>query len=316
MRQPESERGENSWARKQQHSHRQVSIQHRMSRYPQLSIPKTSLSVPPSLCVAGPRAAMVNFKVTATELHARSFLESLDVDHMSNRSSCKIRLTADMLHTKEFRGNESRVTVIWTKSTQKVQVMAGAAIVDKAASILEELWEKYDKWLNESVVVPPPAGSERLSTLFREKPYSTFMISLKVKADALVTRQRFIPPDPRYTQAMASITEGAASLLADFPEWNLKFQTAMVQDFGAPEEILHAMWAQEPFPEQEFAEDDGDFEITSSPDSKGSGGGRKWQQGHKNSSASKPASAGRPLSGQSPSRQPPSGSRQSPGNSA
>ena len=140
---------------------------------------------------------MANFKMTASELHARSFLETLDAEHTSNRRGCKIRLAANLLHSKDFRGNESRVTAIWTKSTQKVQVIAGAAIIDKVATIFEELWEKYDKWLSEHVVVPPPSGSDQLSTRFRESPISTFLMKQKTDHREKMTQQRFVPPDLR-----------------------------------------------------------------------------------------------------------------------
>ena len=89
-----------------------------------------------------------------------------------------------------------------------------------------------------------------------------------------MTQKRFVPPDPRYRQAVHNIAEGAASLLSDFPEWNLKFHAMMVQDFGAAEDVLNSVRPQA----ADLSGDDHDaedFEITSSPGSKGSDSSRK-----------------------------------------
>ena len=61
---------------------------------------------------------------------------------------------------------------------------------------------------------------------------------------------------------MHNIAEGAASLFSDFPEWNLKVQTMMLQDFGAAEGILNSVRPQS----GDLSGDDRDaydFEITS-----------------------------------------------------
>ena len=138
------------------------------------------------------------------------------------------------------------------------------------------------------MVVPFPSGSEQLLNLFREFPFSTFLMKQQKEHHEKVTRQRSVPPDPRYQQAMHNIAEGAAFLLLDFPEWNLKFQTMMVQDFGAAEDILKSIRPHL----GDLSGDDHDaedFEITSSPESKGSDISRKWAS---RQSESRQASAG------------------------
>ena len=59
--------------------------------------------------------------------------------------------------------------VIWTKSTQRVQVIAGRTIILKAAFILINLWEKYDNYqLTRSrcnlMITTPLFGYEELSS--------------------------------------------------------------------------------------------------------------------------------------------------------
>ena len=76
-------------------------------------------------------------------------------------------------------------------------MIAGRAIILRAAIILEELWEKYDKWLSESTVPIPRFGSEQLSSLLRQSPFSTFLMKHHIN--------------------------GRIDL-SDFPQWNLSFR--------------------------------------------------------------------------------------------
>ena len=97
------------------------------------------------------------------------------------------------------------MTAIWTKSTQRVQVIAGRAIILRAAIILQNLWEKYDKWLLFGIVTLL-FGSEQMSSLLRESPFSAFLTKQHIKGH---------------------------TGFSDLPKWNLKFQTMMVRESGA-----------------------------------------------------------------------------------
>ena len=57
-------------------------------------------------------SAMVFFHVNVSTIEARSFLEGLDQNHVSDKASCKAKIKAQDLQRKASRGNESLVTSI------------------------------------------------------------------------------------------------------------------------------------------------------------------------------------------------------------
>ena len=102
--------------------------------------------------------------------------------------------------------------MIWTKPTQRVQVIAGRTIILEAACILLKRWEKYDNYQLArsrcgSMIMTPLFGHEELSSQLRISPYSTFLMKQHIINSSLLD-------------------------FSDFPKWNPMFQTMMVQEFG------------------------------------------------------------------------------------
>ena len=138
---------------------------------------------------------MVNFRNQSSELHARSFLESLGTHNKSNCRRCKIRLTANLLFT-EMTATTRSILVIWTKSTQRVQVIAGRTFILKAALILLDIWEKCDNYQLarsrcNSMIMTPLFSHEELSSQLRTSPYSTFLMKQHIINSSLLDFSAF-----------------------------------------------------------------------------------------------------------------------------
>ena len=154
---------------------------------------------------------MANFRVQSSELHARSFLESLDPHHKSNCRRCRIRLTAYLLFA-EMTVTTRSILVIWTKSMQKGP---GDCLEDNhpqgcihPAQSLGEIRQLPAG--QESMQFDDHDSSfwlEELSSQLRISPYSTFLMKQHIINSSLLD-------------------------FSDLPKWNPKFQTMMVQEFG------------------------------------------------------------------------------------
>ena len=110
--------------------------------------------------------AMVNFATTLNEEQVRSLMEGLAAMSKSGKimhsgSQCLAKIPAVKINDKTFKGNEALVHLIWTRSTRKVQVQAGAAIMNKAKKHGEHLYKVYGKLIDDDKVEAPEDEAEK-----------------------------------------------------------------------------------------------------------------------------------------------------------
>ena len=65
---------------------------------------------------------MVVFPSLGNELQMRSFLESLDSEHLSSATSVKVKVPAMLIDAISFEESAATLTLTWSKNTRKVQV--------------------------------------------------------------------------------------------------------------------------------------------------------------------------------------------------
>ncbi len=183
---------------------------------------------------------MVHFVTTLTEEEARSFLEylaSLDPQGavMHTSGSLRVRFSVEALNAKAFSASSTcKVAVTWTKTTSRVQIQAGAAVIDALATMIEDLAKVYASALL-GEVLPPPSGCEKAAANFQVPPKPSFK---RISRESAATHEGLqsavhVPRDPGYHEAIAHLVEEAKVSLNDHPVWKNKFLAIMIAEFGA-----------------------------------------------------------------------------------
>ena len=182
-----------------------------------------------------------------------------------SRSMCKARIPAYHFNGKVFGGDDSVLTLTFTKSTKMIQVQGSATLLDKAEETLKKIMAVYSNVLRGGEVLPLPDGCQKWGTAIKESldsgSISHYLESLRAedtKGDSsivkteMVKKQILVPEDEAFQAAVADLCNEGARKLFHYPAWRNKFLQFTLQEFNAStDQVLELAELAESLREQE-----------------------------------------------------------------
>lgn len=169
------------------------------------------------------------------------FLENMS----QSRSMCKARIPAELVHGRAFRGDQTKVTFVYTKTTKMIQIQGGATLLDKSEDMMKEVLKAYGKLVRDGEVLPLPEGGQAWGVAIKENYdqgcMSRFLEEQRETADGSAAanevkkceKQPFVPEEEAFTAAVADLCNEGARKLHQYPAWRNKFLQYMLREFNA-----------------------------------------------------------------------------------
>ena len=105
---------------------------------------------------------MIWFPSRGTDAQVTNCLESLTTtQHVSNESSVKVTMSADLVDHFEFTGCKTLLALSWSSKSRKIQVQGPGGMLDHARQQLSRLMEVDYDYCEMGQVKRPARGSER-----------------------------------------------------------------------------------------------------------------------------------------------------------
>ena len=169
---------------------------------------------------------------------------------VQSKSKCCIKLAAEKVNVKAFKGDSKDITFTYTKTTQMIAIQCGAVYMDKTEKTLEQVLKVYGRMVNDGVIEPIPDGANAwgiaMKRLWEEGVISQYLESGKTEEEWFEIEnkeisQAFAPKEEEYVAAVSEIAAEGTRKLYHFPQWQKKFVQLMVREMGAEPEILHSL---------------------------------------------------------------------------
>lgn len=179
---------------------------------------------------------------------------------MQSKSMCRAKIPACEVHTKAFRGDESKITFVYTKTTKMIQIQGGAILLDKAEEMLKSVLKLYIALLRDGIVEPLPEGGKCWGRAIQESnaqgAFSGFLDEIKegeVKTEEFEPKHAaFVPEDEKFAAAVADLCNEGARKLHEYPGWRNKFLQFMLCEFNAStDQVLTLSELSDQVPEEE-----------------------------------------------------------------
>eukprot|EP00434_Breviolum_minutum_P039141 symbB.v1.2.034744.t1/scaffold4544.1/size38254/1 len=189
--------------------------------------------------------------------------------HMSQtRAMCKVKIPAEMVNSKEMKGETKLITYSYCRSTNMVTVSAAVVLVDKAEAMLAKVLQAYGQMLHENEIAPLPAGAQQWGKAFqmvKEQGATSFYLrGLENEATGSLTTtsaemQTHLPKDEEFSAAVADLCQDGARRLHNFPLWKQRFLQFLLQEYGAdPDHVMALSGIPQQFKMNTFEEEDWD----------------------------------------------------------
>lgn len=78
-----------------------------------------------------------------------------------NKGMCSVKVPADFVNEKSFRGRMERITFRYTRTTGMITIQGGAAFLDVAEQTLKQVLEVYKKMIDKHEINPLPNGARK-----------------------------------------------------------------------------------------------------------------------------------------------------------
>ena len=179
---------------------------------------------------------------------------------MQSKSMCRAKIPACEVHTKAFRGDESKITFVYTKTTKMIQIQGGAILLDKAEEMLKSVLKVYIALLRDGIVEPLPEGGKCWGRAIQESnaqgAFSGFLDEIKegeIKIEEFEPKHAaFVPEDEKFAAAVADLCNEGTRKLHEYPGWRNKFLQFMLREFNAStDQVLMLSELSDQVPEEE-----------------------------------------------------------------
>ncbi len=189
-----------------------------------------------------------------------------------NKGMCSVKIPADFVNEKSFRGMMDKITFRYTRTTGMITIQGGAAFLDVAERTMKQVLEVYKKMIDKHEIHPLPSGAHKwgevLHRLQVQGISSAYLEAMKLEDQATSVGmnlqydvQPFIPTEPEYQAAVDELCYEGSRKLHHFPLWRQKYLQTMLQEFGAnPDVVIELAGLTEQF--QINSEDEHEWEKT------------------------------------------------------
>ena len=164
------------------------------------------------------------------------------------KSMCRAKVPAHAVHSKAFRGDQSKVSFIYTKTTKMIQIQGSAILLDKSEEMLKQVVKVYVALLRDGEVEPLPEGGQCWGRAIKEScdngAFSGYMDGAKdgePPATSEVKIQNLVPDEPQFVAAVADLCNEGARKLHHYPGWRNKFLQFMLREFNASTDQVLAL---------------------------------------------------------------------------
>ena len=119
--------------------------------------------------------ALFEVMVSHQSKDSEEFLANLT----QTKSMAKMRLAANVVNSKMFRGQENKITLTYAKSTKMIALTGGATFLDGVEETLQKVLEVYAAFVKDKEIKPLPEGTESWGKALKWKMlngvYSSFL---------------------------------------------------------------------------------------------------------------------------------------------
>jgi len=204
---------------------------------------------------------MVSNQVNSSE----EFLANLS----QSKSMVKIKVAANVINSKMFRGQENVITLTYTKSTKMIAITGGATFLDGAEETVGKVLAVYAEMVKENQINPLPEGCEAwghvLKNLMENGVTSFFLQSQKGSTQEIQgekqEQQVFTPTDEAFSAAVADLMSEGGRKLHDYPLWRNKFLSMMVREFNGSHDLAMKIAEMSAQLEEAMMDDNGEWGV-------------------------------------------------------
>ena len=98
--------------------------------------------------------AVMNEVATCESDYARNLTQ--------NKGMCSVKIPADFVNEKSFRGMMDKITFRYTRTTGMITIQGGAAFLDVAERTMKQVLEVYKKMIDKHEIQPLPKWSPQV----------------------------------------------------------------------------------------------------------------------------------------------------------